>query len=194
MPTDSVVHQLAIRVSNRLRDERLMLVTAESCTGGMVATAITDISGSSGWFERGFVTYSNQAKSEMIGVPGDLIDKHGAVSEPVARAMAEGALRNSRAQVSLSITGVAGPGGGTETKPVGATGCIHRWKRRYSRATANRSACRPRRMRCAACSRCSTSANIDPRSTGGNDAGFARKQGRTDPPLRSEAASGRRFF
>ena len=119
MPTDSVVHQLAIRVSNRLRDERLMLVTAESCTGGMVATAITDISGSSGWFERGFVTYSNQAKSEMIGVPADMIEKFGAVSEQVARAMAEGALRNSRAQVSVSITGVAGPAGGSEAKPVG---------------------------------------------------------------------------
>ncbi|CAG4885881.1 CinA family protein [Paraburkholderia saeva] len=119
MATDSVVHQLAIRVGNRLRDERLMLTTAESCTGGMVATAMTDISGSSGWFERGFVTYSNQAKTEMIGVPADLIDRHGAVSEQVARAMAEGALRNSRAQVSLAITGVAGPGGGTETKPVG---------------------------------------------------------------------------
>lgn len=119
MPTDSVVHQLAVRVGNALRDTRLMLTTAESCTGGMVATAITDISGSSGWFERGFVTYSNQAKTEMIGVPAELIDKHGAVSEPVARAMAEGALRNSRAQVSLAITGIAGPGGGTETKPVG---------------------------------------------------------------------------
>ncbi|MEX3954473.1 CinA family protein [Trinickia sp. EG282A] len=119
MATDSVVHQLAVRVGNKLRDTRLMLVTAESCTGGMVATAITDISGSSGWFERGFVTYSNQAKTEMIGVPAELIDKHGAVSEPVAHAMAEGALRNSRAQVSLAITGVAGPGGGTETKPVG---------------------------------------------------------------------------
>jgi nicotinamide-nucleotide amidase len=119
MPTDTVVHQLAIRVGNKLREERLMLATAESCTGGMVAAAITDISGSSGWFERGFVTYSNQAKSEMIGVPADLIDKHGAVSEPVARAMAEGALRNSRAQVSLAITGIAGPGGGTGLKPVG---------------------------------------------------------------------------
>ncbi|GLU30800.1 CinA family protein [Trinickia caryophylli] len=119
MPTDSVVHQLAVRAGNKLRETRLMLTTAESCTGGMVATAITDISGSSGWFERGFVTYSNQAKTEMIGVPAELIDKHGAVSEPVARAMAEGALRNSRAQVSLAITGVAGPGGGTETKPVG---------------------------------------------------------------------------
>jgi nicotinamide-nucleotide amidase len=119
MPTDSVVHQLSVRVSNKLREMRLCLVTAESCTGGMIATAITDISGSSGWFDRGFVTYSNHAKTEMIGVPADLIDKHGAVSEQVARAMAEGALRNSRAQVSLAVTGVAGPGGGTETKPVG---------------------------------------------------------------------------
>ncbi len=119
MPTDSVVHQLAVRTGNKLREAHLMLATAESCTGGMVATAITDISGSSGWFERGFVTYSNLAKTEMVGVPADLIDQHGAVSEPVARAMAEGALRNSRAQVSLAITGVAGPSGGTETKPVG---------------------------------------------------------------------------
>ena len=119
MATDKVVHQLAIRVGNKLRDERLSLATADSCTGGMVATAITDISGSSAWFERGFVTYSNLAKTEMIGVPADLIERHGAVSEPVAKAMAEGALRNSRAQVSLSITGVAGPGGGSEAKPVG---------------------------------------------------------------------------
>ena len=119
MATEKVVHQLAIRAGNKLRDERLMLATAESCTGGMVAAAMTDISGSSAWFERGFVTYSNNAKTEMIGVPADMIERHGAVSEPVARAMAEGALRNSRAQVSLSITGVAGPGGGTETKPVG---------------------------------------------------------------------------
>ena len=119
MPTDTVVHQLAIRVGNKLRDERLMLATAESCTGGMVAAAITDISGSSAWFERGFVTYSNLAKTEMIGVPAALIEQHGAVSEPVAKAMAEGALRNSRAQVSVSITGVAGPAGGSEAKPVG---------------------------------------------------------------------------
>jgi nicotinamide-nucleotide amidase len=119
MATDTVVHQLAIRAGNKLRDERLMLATAESCTGGMVAAAITDISGSSAWFERGFVTYSNLAKMEMIGVPAAMIEQHGAVSEPVAKAMAEGALRNSRAQVSLAITGVAGPGGGTETKPVG---------------------------------------------------------------------------
>ena len=119
MPTDTVVHQLAIRVGNKLHAERLMLATAESCTGGMVATAITDISGSSMWFERGFVTYSNLAKTEMIGVPAALIEQHGAVSEPVAKAMAEGALRNSRAQVSVAITGVAGPAGGSEAKPVG---------------------------------------------------------------------------
>lgn len=119
MATDNLLHQLAVKVGNRLREERLLLATAESCTGGMVASAITDISGSSNWFERGFITYSNQAKLDMIGVPADLLDKHGAVSEPVARAMAEGALRNSRAQVALAITGVAGPGGGTRNKPVG---------------------------------------------------------------------------
>jgi nicotinamide-nucleotide amidase len=119
MDTENVVHQLAIRVGNRLREGRLLLATAESCTGGMVSSAITDISGSSTWFERGFVTYSNQAKTDMIGVPPELIDKHGAVSEAVARAMAEGALRNSRAQLSLAITGVAGPGGGSVQKPVG---------------------------------------------------------------------------
>src|SRR5579863_7958681 len=119
MATDNVVHQLAIRAGNKLRDERLMLATAESCTGGLVAAAMTDISGSSAWFERGFVTYSNLAKTEMIGVPAALIEQHGAVSEPVAKAMAEGALRNSRAQVSISITGVAGPAGGSEAKPVG---------------------------------------------------------------------------
>ncbi|GAB3627199.1 damage-inducible protein CinA [Pandoraea terrae] len=115
----NLLHQLAVKVGNRLREERLLLATAESCTGGMVAAAVTDISGSSNWFERGFITYSNQAKTEMIGVPADLIDRHGAVSEPVARAMAEGALINSRAQVALSVTGVAGPGGGTADKPVG---------------------------------------------------------------------------
>lgn len=117
--TNTLLHQLAVKAGNRLREERLLLATAESCTGGMVAAAMTDISGSSNWFERGFVTYSNQAKIDMIGVPAELIDKHGAVSEQVARAMAEGALRNSRAQLSLAITGVAGPGGGTAEKPVG---------------------------------------------------------------------------
>jgi nicotinamide-nucleotide amidase len=128
MSTSNLVQQLAVRVGSRLREERLLLVTAESCTGGMVASAITDVSGSSGWFERGFVTYSNQAKIEMIGVPAELIERHGAVSESVGRAMAEGALRNSRAQLSLAITGIAGPGGGTEEKPVGTV--VFAWANR----------------------------------------------------------------
>ena len=101
------------------QDRRLKIVTAESCTGGLVAACLTEIPGSSSVVERGFVTYSNRAKEEMLGVPGDLIADMGAVSEPVARMMAEGALRESRANVSVAITGVAGPGGGTSFKPVG---------------------------------------------------------------------------
>ncbi len=96
-----------------------MIATAESCTGGLVAALLTEIAGSSAVVERGFVTYSNAAKTELIGVPADLIAAHGAVSEPVARAMAEGALERSHANVAVAITGIAGPGGGTETKPVG---------------------------------------------------------------------------
>jgi nicotinamide-nucleotide amidase len=95
------------------------LTTAESCTGGLIAAACTDLAGSSNWFERGFVTYSNTAKSELLGVPPALIEQHGAVSEPVARAMAAGALRHSHAQVAIAVTGVAGPGGGSADKPVG---------------------------------------------------------------------------
>ena len=97
----------------------LKLVTAESCTGGLVAAAITDVPGSSAVLDRGFVTYSNEAKAEALGVSLDLLRAHGAVSAPVAVAMAEGALRHSRADVAVSITGIAGPGGATETKPVG---------------------------------------------------------------------------
>ena len=107
------------QISLRLLARRHLLATAESCTGGMIAAACTDLSGSSQWFERGFVTYSNEAKAEMLGVPPGLIEEHGAVSEPVARAMADGALAHSRAQVSLAVTGVAGPTGGTKAKPVG---------------------------------------------------------------------------
>jgi nicotinamide-nucleotide amidase len=95
------------------------LATAESCTGGLIAAACTDLSGSSNWFDRGFVTYSNEAKSEMLGVDPALIAQHGAVSEVVARAMAFGAVRHSRAQVSVAVTGIAGPTGGTPQKPVG---------------------------------------------------------------------------
>ena len=106
-------------VANTLLRRQWMLATAESCTGGMVAAACTDLAGSSAWFERGFVTYSNAAKTQMLGVDAQLIATHGAVSEPVARAMAQGALQHSAAQVTLAITGVAGPGGGTDAKPVG---------------------------------------------------------------------------
>jgi len=119
MSVSRLLDQLAIQAGVALADKSLMLATAESCTGGLVAAAITDVSGSSGWFERGFVTYSNEAKSTMLGVPAKLIRDHGAVSEEVARSMAEGALLNSRAQVALSVTGVAGPNGGTPEKPVG---------------------------------------------------------------------------
>jgi nicotinamide-nucleotide amidase len=96
-----------------------MLATAESCTGGMIAAACTDLAGSSQWFERGFVTYSNEAKHEMLGVPTDLIATHGAVSEPVARAMAMGAIEHSRSDVAVAVTGIAGPTGGSADKPVG---------------------------------------------------------------------------
>lgn len=102
-----------------LLKNRWMLATAESCTGGMIAAACTDLSGSSAWFERGFVSYSNAAKTEMLGVPAALIAAHGAVSEPVARAMAQGALLHSSAQVALAVTGIAGPSGGSADKPVG---------------------------------------------------------------------------
>lgn len=95
------------------------LATAESCTGGLMAATCTDIAGSSNWFERGFVTYSNEAKTELLGVPQGLIALHGAVSEPVVRAMAAGALAHSPVQVAIAVTGVAGPGGGSTDKPVG---------------------------------------------------------------------------
>lgn len=101
------------------REAKLKIATAESCTGGLIAGLLTEIAGSSDVVERGFVVYSNEAKRDMLGVPGDLIADVGAVSEPVARAMAEGALKNSRADIAVSVTGVAGPGGGTPMKPVG---------------------------------------------------------------------------
>ncbi|MBP7605749.1 MAG: CinA family protein [Giesbergeria sp.] len=106
-------------IAAQLQARGWMLATAESCTGGMVAAACTDLAGSSQWFERGFVSYSNAAKTELLGVPAGLIAAHGAVSEPVVRAMAEGALAHSHAQVSLAVTGVAGPSGGSADKPVG---------------------------------------------------------------------------
>ncbi|NIW86814.1 MAG: nicotinamide-nucleotide amidohydrolase family protein [Gammaproteobacteria bacterium] len=113
------IHHLAARVGGALKDHGLVLATAESCTGGWVAQAITSVAGSSRWFERGFVTYSNRAKQEMLGVLAATLEAHGAVSEEVVREMALGALAHSAAQVSVAITGIAGPEGGTPDKPVG---------------------------------------------------------------------------
>ncbi|MHB8667033.1 MAG: nicotinamide-nucleotide amidase [Burkholderiales bacterium] len=119
---------LAKRVGARLKARGMMLATAESCTGGWVAQAVTAIAGSSEWFERGFVTYSDAAKQEMLGVSAATLARHGAVSEQTAREMAAGALAHSRAQVALAITGIAGPGGGSPEKPVG-TVCFA-WSRK----------------------------------------------------------------
>jgi nicotinamide-nucleotide amidase len=112
---DALVADLAQRLFAR----SWRLATAESCTGGLVAAACTGLAGSSDWFERGFVTYSNAAKTELLGVPAELIATHGAVSEPVARAMAEGAMQRAGVDLAVGITGIAGPGGGSASKPVG---------------------------------------------------------------------------
>jgi nicotinamide-nucleotide amidase len=117
--SDPEIEALARQLGGHLLRRRITCATAESCTGGLVAGAITDIAGSSAWFERGFVTYSNDAKIELLGVLKATLDQHGAVSEPTAREMAEGALARSRAEFAVAITGVAGPGGGTPDKPVG---------------------------------------------------------------------------
>lgn len=114
---------LADRIGAALGAAGWQLATAESCTGGWIAKTVTDAVGSSAWFDRGFVTYSNAAKSEMLGVDPAVIDAHGAVSEACVRAMAEGALRRSRAQITVAVSGIAGPGGGTPAKPVG-TVCL----------------------------------------------------------------------
>lgn len=111
--------EIAAQVGSALKAHGLMLATAESCTGGGVAQAITDIAGSSAWFERGFVTYANQAKIEMLDVRPQTLQQHGAVSEATVREMVAGALLHSHAQVALAVSGIAGPGGGTPDKPVG---------------------------------------------------------------------------
>ncbi len=117
--SDADLEALARTVGQRLKRNGLMLATVESCTGGWVAQAFTSVPGSSEWFERGFVTYSNISKRELVGVTTATLSHFGAVSEQTARAMAEGALKNSHAQVALGITGIAGPTGGTPEKPVG---------------------------------------------------------------------------
>lgn len=117
--TQTGLEALARQVGKTLLARQEMLATAESCTGGWVAQCLTAIAGSSAWFERGFVSYSNQAKMDMLGVLEEVLEKHGAVSEATARAMAQGAVAHSRAQWSLSVTGIAGPSGGSAEKPVG---------------------------------------------------------------------------
>ncbi|HWY61417.1 MAG TPA: CinA family protein [Rhizomicrobium sp.] len=116
---DEGLLSLARQVLEDARDKGLRLVTAESCTGGLIAGLLTEIPGSSEVVERGFVTYSNEAKEDLLDVPADLIRQYGAVSEPVAEAMAAGALKHSLAHLSVAVTGIAGPGGGTAQKPVG---------------------------------------------------------------------------
>ena len=117
--TELSTHDLCGLVANLLIKNGWMLATAESCTGGLIAASCTDLAGSSTWFERGFVSYANAAKTEMLGVDAALIDAYGAVSEPVAHAMAVGALAHAHAQVAIAVTGVAGPSGGSADKPVG---------------------------------------------------------------------------
>ena len=118
-PSFEVLAQQAAQLGQQLIAHGWMVSTVESCTGGLIAAALTEVAGSSAWFERGFVTYSNEAKTAAVDVPTALIAMHGAVSEPVAAAMAQGALLASRAQIAVSVTGVAGPGGGSVEKPVG---------------------------------------------------------------------------
>ncbi len=149
----SATSAAARAVLEACRRDGLTLVTAESCTGGLVAAAITDIAGASDVFDRSFITYSNAAKSEMLGVPAGLIHDHGAVSAEVAGAMALGALKAAHAGVAVAITGVAGPGGGSAAKPVGLVhfavavcdGRVNRIERRFgalSRSTIRRKAVR----------------------------------------------------
>ncbi len=119
MMTDSELMQLSQQVGEALRQRKATVTTAESCTGGWIAKAITDIAGSSAWFEQGFVTYSNEAKHQLIGVQTQTLADHGAVSEPVVRQMAEGARRAANATYAVSVSGIAGPDGGSTEKPVG---------------------------------------------------------------------------
>jgi len=111
--------ELVVQIGSSLTQRGLLLVITESCTGGWVAQTLTSVAGSSAWFERGFVTYSNLSKQQMLGVSPETLAAYGAVSEPVAREMVTGAVANSAAQVGVAVTGIAGPGGGTVTKPVG---------------------------------------------------------------------------
>lgn len=135
MVDDRVLFEAATGLLELLQENRLRLGTAESCTGGLISAYMTEAPGSSGAFEVGFVTYSNEAKERMLGVPREMIEAHGAVSEEVARAMAEGALLCGHIEVAVSATGIAGPTGGTEDKPVGT---VHFGIAGVGRATRHR--------------------------------------------------------
>ncbi len=132
----TTIDQLAPRLGDLLIQRGWMIATVESCTGGLIAGSITQISGSSVWFERGFVTYSNEAKQDLVGVSAQTLDSHGAVSAEVAREMAAGGIQSSRADMAVSVTGVAGPDGGSVEKPVG-TVCIA-WADRSGRVNDQR--------------------------------------------------------
>jgi nicotinamide-nucleotide amidase len=129
-PRDAALKRLSQAVGRRLRRAGLMIATAESCTGGLLAKCLTDIAGSSDYFERGWVTYSNAAKRADLGIAPGLIERHGAVSEEVALAMAKGAIRRSGARVAIAVTGIAGPGGAARGKPVGTVWIAWGWRRR----------------------------------------------------------------
>lgn len=130
--TDQALARLAARVGRHLLDSRRSVATAESCTGGWIAKALTDIAGSSEWFTEGFVTYSNESKTRSLGVPNSVLRTQGAVSEAAARAMAMGALKRSGAQLSVAVTGIAGPGGAVAGKPVGTVWLG--WAERHGRS------------------------------------------------------------
>jgi nicotinamide-nucleotide amidase len=131
---DNQIHVLAERAGRLTARHKIMLVTAESCTGGWIAEAITSVAGSSGWFERGFVSYSNQAKQDMLGVSSDTLARFGAVSEEVVLEMARGAVQRSKAHLSVAVSGIAGPDGGTADKPVGTVWIAWGQKRGYAEA------------------------------------------------------------
>jgi nicotinamide-nucleotide amidase len=132
--TDRDLAQLAVRVGRHLLASERAVATAESCTGGWIAKALTDIAGSSQWFVEGFVTYSNESKALRLGVPPSVLRKHGAVSEPTVRAMAAGVLRRTGADLAVAVTGIAGPGGAVPGKPVGTVWLA--WAMRRGRAVA----------------------------------------------------------
>jgi nicotinamide-nucleotide amidase len=128
VPNDDELYALAVWAGVALAGRGHRLVLAESCTGGWVAQCITDVAGSSGWFERGYVAYSNDSKCQLLAVPAEILERHGAVSEPTVAAMAAGALRASGADCAVAVSGIAGPGGGTEEKPVGTVCFAWTWR------------------------------------------------------------------